>query len=104
MSIIINSLGKTEFTLFYSATGFGEGKIVTGYLIYPDFTKSPLTTFNEIGDGIYGASFPYMRKTLEYEEKYGIVVKEDEATKLFTTIKMINCGNTMSLETRSMDS
>lgn len=90
MAITIRNLGKGNFQLFYSPHGFKEGLNVTGYLIYSDFSKSGVLNFVELGDGVYAINVPYDRKTLEFDEKYGVVIKEDGETKHFDIIRMIN--------------
>lgn len=90
MNITVQIRNSTEIQLLYSAEKFTTGLNVTGYLIYPDLSKSSVLTFNELGDGIYVAMFPYTRKTTELDEKYGIVVKENGITKHFDFIKLIN--------------
>jgi len=90
MSIYIRNQGLGSFQLLYASRGFHEGLEVTGYLIYPNKTKSNVEIATELGDGIYSLSFPYERQTLEYEDKYGIVVKENGTTRYFGTILMIN--------------
>ena len=90
MSITIRNLGKGTFQLFYAPFGFKEGLVVTGYLIYPDFSKSPILSFEELGDGVYAVNITYKRKTMEYDEKYGIVIKENGETKHFNIIQMEN--------------
>ena len=90
MSISIRNLGKGNFQLFYAPSGFKVGLVVTGYLIYPDFSKSPVLSFTELGDGVYAVNVPYNRKTMEFDEKYGIVIKENGETKHFNLIQMVN--------------
>jgi len=79
---------RDNFYLLYSSAGFIEGLIVTGYFIYPDFTKTETFTFLELGDGVYGAkglSLPATGRsstTVDIMEKYGLVMKEDGVTKI----------------------
>lgn len=88
--VVIPIRGKSSFNLLYSSQGFVTGLTVTGYLIYPDVTKSGVVSFDEIGDGIYSASFSYQQKIPEHTEKYGIVVKENGDIKYFGFIEIIN--------------
>lgn len=88
--IIIRNQGIEKFQLLYASRGFHVGLDVTGYLIYPNKTKSNVETATEIGDGIYSLSFPYVRQTLEGEDKYGVVVKENGTVRYFGIIRMIN--------------
>lgn len=90
MSITIRNSGLGSYQLFYASGGFVEGLTVTGYIIYPDLTKSSVLPFDELGDGIYVGIVPYVRKTMEYDEKYGMVIKENGETKYFGLIQMIN--------------
>lgn len=90
MNIVIQIRDNSHFRLLYVATKFRTGLTVTGYLIYPDATKSGTITFDELGDGIYTQIFPYVRKTRELDEKYGVVMKEDGKVKGVDFIKMIN--------------
>lgn len=90
MDIIIRNQGTGHFQLLYASRGFHESLDVTGYLIYPNTSKSNTETATEIGDGVYSLSFPYVRQTLEWEDKYGIVVKENGIVRLFGIIRMIN--------------
>lgn len=90
MSIVLQIGRNYHFQLLYSALGFVAGLAVTGYLIYPDRTKSDVVVFEDLGDGIYAGDFPYIRKTAELDEKYGVVIKENGVVKHFELIKMIN--------------
>ena len=90
MVVVIQIRNKGEFQLLYSSAGYAGGLNVTGYLIYPDLTKSSITSFVDIGDGIYAATFTHIRKTQDLDEKYGIVIKENGDVKYFGFIKIIN--------------
>jgi len=76
------------FQLFYASAGFLEGVEVTGYIIYPDMTKSDVLQLDELGDGIYSGFFPFIKKSNKLIERYGIVMKENGATKLFKIINL----------------
>lgn len=80
---------ENAFQLFYASTGFQEGLIVTGYVIYPDMTKSNTQEFDELGDGIYSGLFPFEKKSNNRIERYGIVMKENGIVKLFEIINLI---------------
>ncbi len=90
MPISISINNRVEFQIFYCAKGFAEGKIVTGYFIYPDSSKSDIFTFNELGDGIYSVTIPHCKQTTCSEEKHGLVVKEDGDVKLFEIVTIRN--------------
>ena len=77
------------FQIFYSSKGFQEGLTVTGYLIYTDLTKSDVQTFEELGDGIYSMLFPYVQRSNNRIERYGLVMKENEVTKLFEIVNLM---------------
>ena len=77
------------FQVFYTSRNFQEGLTVTGYLIYSDLTKSDVQTFEELGDGIYSAFFPYIQKSNKRIERYGLVGKENGVTRLFEIINLI---------------
>jgi len=81
-----------DFHLFYQASGFVEGLIVTGYFIYPDLHKGNVFTFVEIGDGIYGVVLtpdnldPLVAEKptlIDLMKKYGLVLKENGVAKKF---------------------
>ena len=80
---------ENVFQIFYASVSFQEGLTVTGYVIYPDLTKSDVLEFDELGDGIYSGLFPFEKKSNNRIEKYGIVMKEDGATKLFEIIDLV---------------
>ncbi len=80
---------ENTIQLFYAARNFQVGLTVTGYLIYSDLTKSDVQTFEELGDGIYSVFFPYTQKSNKIVERYGLVVKENGATKLFEIVNLI---------------
>ena len=90
MITVIQIRNAKDFKLFYSSHGFNEGLDVTGYLIYPDTSKSSVLHFLELGDGIYVTAVPYERKTKEFDEKYGVVIKENGETKHFDFIRIVN--------------
>ena len=77
------------FQVFYQSLNFQEGLTVTGYVIYPDLTKSDVLEFDELGDGIYSGLFPFEKKSNDRIEKYGTVMKENGVTKLFEIINLI---------------
>ena len=80
---------ENVFQIFYFAINLQEGLTITGYVIYPDMTKSDVLEFDELGDGIYSGLFPFEKKSNNRIEKYGIVMKEDGATKLFEIIDLV---------------
>lgn len=86
MGIKVTIEGGHGFQLFYQAEKFATHKNVTGYLIFPDMSKSETFVFNELGDGIYEKFCDYERKTDSHIEKYGLVVKEDATVKFFDII------------------
>jgi len=88
ITILINN--KKDIQLLYSARNFVTGLIVTGYFIYPDFQKSDVFTFDELGDGIYSVEIVHNRRTDSNTEKYGIVVKENGVVKKFEIILIQN--------------
>ena len=90
MTISILRDNKDNFQLLYSSIQFATGLTVTGYLIYPDLTKSDPFTFNEEGDGIYSITITHSRKTNTNIEKYGLVIKEDGVVKKFEIIQNQN--------------
>ncbi len=77
--------------IFYQAVGFREEVAVTGFIIFPDMTKSLESSFTELGDGIY-----YLKVCLKglkgYKDmdKFGVVIKENDVTKKFETIFVDN--------------
>lgn len=80
---------ENVFQIFYAAVDFQEGLTVTGYVIYPDLTKSDVLEFEELGDGIYSGLFPFEKKSNKRIERYGLVMKENGMTKLFEIINLI---------------
>lgn len=90
MNIVIHIRGADSFQLLYSSWKFKTGLTVTGYLIYPDLTKSPVMDFDELGDGVYAVAAPYEKKTQEHDEKYGVVIKENGETMSFGFVRLIN--------------
>ena len=80
---------ENVFQIFYASVSFQEGLTITGYVIYPDMTKSEPLEFDELGDGIYSGLFPFEKKSNNRIEKYGIVMKEDGVTKLFEIIDLV---------------
>ena len=80
---------ENVFQIFYASVGFQEGLTITGYVIYPDLTKSDVLEFDELGDGIYSGLFPFEKKSNNRIEKYGVVMKEDGVTKLFEIIDLV---------------
>lgn len=76
------------FQIFYSSAGFRVGLTVTGYVIYPDMSKSDVLEFDEIGDGIYSGLFPFEKKSNKLVERYGLVMKENGVTKLFEIVNL----------------
>ena len=72
---------KTEFRLLYSAAKFRTEKTVTGYFIYPDFSKSDVFTFDDLGDGVYSVIIPHNKQTNSNMDKYGLVIKENGTVK-----------------------
>jgi len=76
--------------MLYSTVGFCTGISVTGYLIFPNRTRSAEVTFVDLGDGIYAGDFPYQRQTNCLYEKYGVVIKENGVPRFFGTVQMIN--------------
>ncbi|MCK4789704.1 MAG: hypothetical protein KAV87_38545, partial [Desulfobacteraceae bacterium] len=68
---------------------FQEGLTITGYVIYPDMTKSDVLEFDELGDGIYSGMFPFVKKSNNQIERYGLVMKENGVTKLFDIVNLI---------------
>ena len=90
MSITITvQYHENVFQIFYAATSFQEGLTVTGYMIYPDLTKSDVLEFEDLDDGIYSGLFPFVKKSNNRVEKYGLVMKEDGVTKLFEIVNLI---------------
>ena len=53
---------ENVFQVFYASAGFQKELTVTGYVIYPDMTKSDVLEFEELGDGIYSGLFPFEKK------------------------------------------
>ena len=80
---------ENVFQIFYFAKNFQEGLTITGYVIYPDMTKSDVLEFDELGDGIYSGMFPFVKKSNNRIERYGIVMKENGVTKLFDIVNLI---------------
>jgi len=80
---------ENVFQIFYASAGFKEGLTVTGYIIYPDMTKSNILEFDELGDGIYSGLFPFEKKSNNLIERYGLVMKENGVTKLFEIVNLI---------------
>jgi len=80
---------ENVFQIFYVSVGFQEGLTITGYVIYPDMTKSDMLEFDELGDGIYSGLFPFEKKSNNRIERYGLVMKENGVTKLFEIINLI---------------
>lgn len=80
---------ENVFQVFYASAGFKERLTVTGYVIYPDLTKSDVLEFDELGDGVYSGLFPFEKKSNNRIEKYGIVMKENGVTKLFEIIDLV---------------
>jgi len=80
---------ENVFQVFYASKGFQEGLTVTGYVIYPDMTKSNILEFEELGDGIYSGLFPFEKKSNNLIERYGMVMKENGVTKLFEIVNLI---------------
>lgn len=76
------------FQVFYASSKFQEGLTVTGYIIYPDMTKSDVLEFDELGDGIYSGFFPFVKKSNNRIERYGVVMKENGVTKLFEIVNL----------------
>lgn len=79
---------ENVFQIFYAAASFQEGLTITGYVIYPDITKSDVLEFEELGDGIYSGLFPFVKKSNNRIEKYGLVMKENGVTKLFEIVNL----------------
>ena len=77
MAVFISTVGKSTIDLMYSSVNFVEGLTVTGYLIYPDLTKSSVVTFDELGDGIYWGCLPNKHKANKPVVRYGVVIKEN---------------------------
>ena len=80
---------ENVFQIFYASISFQEELTVTGYVIYPDMTKSDVLEFDELGDGIYSGLFPFEKKSNNRIEKYGLVMKENGVTKLFEIVNLI---------------
>lgn len=80
---------ENVFQVFYASTSFQEELTITGYVIYPDMTKSDVLEFDELGDGVYSGLFPFEKKSNKRIEKYGLVMKEDGVTKLFEIIDLV---------------
>jgi len=64
--------GEESFHLFFVAKRFQEGLTVTGYLIYPNLSKSDVVNFVELGDGIYVGEFPFSKKTPFSEKVWSV--------------------------------
>lgn len=83
MPIYISITNETSIQLLYSSKDFVGGLSVTGYLIYPDLTKTSVIVFDELGDGIYVGVFPNEHLTDKTTVRYGVVVKENGITAMF---------------------
>ena len=88
--IIISIQDEKDIRLLYASIKFKEGREVTGYLIYPDFTLSDIIMFTEVGLGIYGARILYERQTPYLTEKHGIVILENGVSKHLAFLQIIN--------------
>ena len=89
-TIILQRRNKDEYVLLYNSVKFKTGLTVTGYIIYPDLSKSAVYTFDELGDGIYNAVIPFEYDSGENISKYGVVVKENGKTKQFRLLRVID--------------
>jgi len=80
---------ENVFQIFYASAGYQEAVTVTGYVIYPNMTKSDVVEFDELGDGIYSGTFPFEKQSNNRTEKLGLVMKENGVTKLFEIVNLI---------------
>ena len=69
--------------VFYKATNFQEGIIVTTYLILPNLSKTDDITLTEVGDGLYCFDYDFVTYG-----KYGCLIKEDGIKKIFFAIQV----------------
>lgn len=85
------TLYNRDDAILYQTLAFREGVDVSGYIIYPDMSKTVETSFTELGDGIYFLRICLQgREGFQDKDKFGIVIKENGAVTKFETILVDN--------------